>query len=157
MDFASGYFSKAFSRMVFHGLINSVDDAAREIHRVLKPGGKFILSEGIPPDRSAEEWYTEMFRLKEERLTFFPETLEKILSRAGFSDMRIDIHVSRQVSIRNWLEYSGLPDSRQQEIMQTHLAMPQDIRRAYRATFSQDQDVLLDMKFAIVVGTKPGR
>ena len=34
MRFNPGYFSKAFSRMVFHGLINSVEDAAREIHRV---------------------------------------------------------------------------------------------------------------------------
>lgn len=156
LDFKTGHFSKAFSRMVFHGLITSVDAAAREIHRVLKPGGRFILSEGIPPDRCAEEWYTEMFRLKEERLTFFPETLEDILSRAGFSGLRTHIHVSPQVSIRNWLEHSGLPDSRQQEIMQTHLAMPQHIKKVYRATFSEDQDVLLDMKFAIVVGSKTG-
>jgi len=157
LGFASGYFTKAFSRMVFHGLIDSVDDAAREIYRVLAPGGKFILSEGIPPDRIAEGWYTEMFRLKEERLTFFPEVLEDILVRAGFSDLQTEIHVSRQVSIRNWLENSGLLVARQKEIMQVHLDMPQDIRNVYHATFSKHQDVLLDMKFAIVIGSKMGR
>ena len=140
--------------MVFHGLINSAHDAAREIHRVLTPGGKFVVSEGTPPNRSAESWYTDMFRLKEERLTIFPETLEEILSRAAFTNIKTETHISPQVSIRNWLEHSGLPELRQQQIMQVHLDMPSPIREAYNATFTLDGDVLLDMKFAIVIGSK---
>jgi len=50
LRFPSGYFSKVFARMVFHSLVKSVDKAAQECYRVLKPGGKFVLSEGIPPD-----------------------------------------------------------------------------------------------------------
>jgi hypothetical protein len=34
------------------------------------------------------------------------------------------------------------------------LDMPSVVREAYRATFTDDGDVLVDMKFAIVVGTK---
>ncbi len=154
LKFLSGYFSKVFARMVFHELIDGTDRAARECHRVLKPGGKFVLSEGIPPAKSAGDWYIEMFRLKEERLTFFPDTLEDLLSRAGFSDVWTKIHVSPQVSIRNWLENSGVTPSQQGKIMQMHLGMPPVVREAYRATFSDDGDVLLDMKFAIVVGIK---
>ena len=154
MKFPADYFSKVFARMVFHELIDGIDKAARECHRVVKPGGKFVLSEGVPPSKATGDWYTEMFRLKEERLTFFPETLEDLLSRAGFLDIRTRIHISPQVSIRNWLENSGLPPSRQQEIMQMHLDMPPKVGEAYRATFTEDGDVLVDMKFAIVVGTK---
>ena len=156
LRFPTGYFSKVFARMVFHSLINSTDQAARECYRILRPGGKFVLSEGIPPAKSAEPWYTEMFHLKEERLTFFPEILEGLLSRAGFSETSTEIHVSPQVSIANWLENSGLSPSRQRKIMQMHLEMPPEIRDAYRATFNGAGDVLLDMKFAIVVGTKAG-
>ena len=154
MSFPSGYFSRVFARMVFHELIDGLDKAARECYRVLKLGGKFVLSEGIPPAKAAGDWYTEMFRLKEERLTFFPETLEDLLSRAGFSDVWTKIHISPQVSIRNWLENSGVPPSRQRQIMQIHLDMPPIVREAYRVTFSDEGDVLLDMKFAIVVGIK---
>jgi len=154
LQFSSASFSKVFSRMVFNSLIESTDEAARECYRVLKPGGKFVLSEGIPPARAAEEWYTEMFRLKEERLTFFPETLENLLSRAGFSEIRTDIHVSPQVSIANWLENSGLPAFQQEKIMKMHLEMPRGIKDFYHATFKEDGDVLLDMKFAIVSGKK---
>ncbi len=154
MKFPANYFSKVFARMVFHELIDGVDKAARECHRVVKAGGKFILSEGVPPSRATGDWYTEMFRLKEERLTFFPESLEDLLSRAGFMDIQTRIHISPQVSIRNWLQNSGLGSSRQQKIMQMHLDMPPTIGEAYRATFTDDGDVLVDMKFAIVVGTK---
>jgi hypothetical protein len=59
------------------------------------------------------------------------------------------------VSIRNWLENSGLPPARPAKIMQMHREMPPAIRKAYRATFTKEGDVRLDMKFAIVVGTKP--
>ena len=155
LDFSSGGFSKVFARMVFHSLMDETGHAARECHRVLQAGGRFILSEGIPPVKLAGEWYTRMFRLKEQRLTFFPDTLEALLTRVGFVNVGATIHVSPQVSIRNWLENSGLPLARQAEIMQVHRAMPPAIRKAYRATFTNEGDVRLDMKFAIVVGTKP--
>jgi DNA gyrase subunit B len=141
--------------MVFHGLINRTAAAARETYRILKPGGQFVLSEGVPPAKLAGKWYTEMFKLKEERLTFFPEDLENILKTAGFGQIETAIYVSPQASIRNWLENSGLPEARQSLIMQLHLDMPGPIREVYNATF-EDGDVRLDMKFAVVRGTKPG-
>lgn len=156
LHFPSGCFSKVFARMVLHGLVNSAEEALRECYRVVAPGGKFVLSEGIPPAKAAGDWYTAMFRLKEERLTFFADTLERLVSRAGFSLARTEVHVSPQISVRNWLENSGLPECRKARIMQMHLEMPDMIQEAYGATFTDKGDVLLDMKFAIVVGTKDG-
>ena len=155
LKFPTGHFSRAFARMVFHGLIDSGDIAAKECCRVLRPGGKFILSEGIPPAPVAEPWYTEMFRVKEERLTFSQEILEDLLRRAGFVDVQTHIHWSPQVSIANWLENGDLSSDQRQELMRIHLEMPSEVRQAYSATFDSGNDVLLDMKFAIVVGTKP--
>lgn len=154
LRFPTGHFSRAFARMVFHGLIESGDAAAKECCRVLRPGGKFILSEGIPPSPAAEPWYTEMFRLKEERLTFSPEILQGLLSRAGLTEVQTLIHISPQVSIANWLENGSLSSDQRRELMQVHLDMPAEVRKAYNATFTES-DVFLDMKFAIVVGTKP--
>jgi len=155
LQFQQGYFSKVFSRMVFHGLMDGVDQAAHECFRVLQSGGEFILSEGIPPAREADDWYTDMFRHKENRLTLFPDTLEDLLHRSGFSNINTEIHISEKVSIKNWLENSGLPGASQETIMGIHLSMPDQIRKVYNAVFPENGDVLIDMQFAIVVGTKP--
>lgn len=154
LRFSDSYFDKVFARMVFHGLLHSVPEAALEIYRVIKPKGQFILSEGIPPDRIAEDWYTDMFKLKETRLTLFPDTLESILDTAGFKHIRTSIHISHRVSIRNWLENSGLPESQQAKIMNVHHNMPEEICQVYNAVFTEDGDVLLDMQFAITTGVK---
>jgi SAM-dependent methyltransferase len=155
LRFPTGHFSKVYSRMMFHSLIDGGDIAASECHRVLKEGGKFILSEGIPPSSTAEPWYTEMFRLKEERLTFSQEILEDLLLRNGFVDIHTQIHISPQVSIANWLENGDLSSEQCEQIMQVHLEMPDEVKKAYHATFDSSGDVLSDMKFVIVVGTKP--
>lgn len=154
LRFPDSYFDKVFARMVFHGLLHSVHEAAQEIYRVIKPNGQFVLSEGIPPDRIAEDWYTDMFKLKETRLTLFPDTLESILDASGFKHIKTSIHISHQVSVRNWLENSGLPESQQVKIMNVHYNMPDEIGQVYNAVFTDDGDVLLDMQFAITTGLK---
>lgn len=156
IPFPKGYFSKVFARMVFHGLTDPDDlaKAARECYRVLCPEGRFVLSEGVPPRRETEPWYTEMFKLKEERITFSAAIMCDMMWAAGFREYYTFMHVSPQVSIRNWLENSGLSEYKQGMIMDMHWKMPEDVKWAYNATFIED-DVLVDMVFAIVTGTKP--
>jgi choline kinase/ubiquinone/menaquinone biosynthesis C-methylase UbiE len=147
-------FDRITARMVFHHLMEDTAVAARECLRVLKPGGLIILSEGVPPHRSLEEWYTRMFALKEERLTFFEDDLACLLEQAGFEDIATYIHVSPQVSIRNWLENSGLPTTTQDEIYEMHLDLDEEQRRHYDMHVLPD-DILVDLKFAILTGRKP--
>ena len=155
IPFPQGFFSKVFSRMVFHSLTGHVDihKAAGECYRVLQEGGTFILSEGVPPEPSTYTWYKEMFKLKEDRLTLSQEIMEELLRGAGFKEVESIIHVTPQCSIQNWLNNSGLPKSIQNKIYQMHRNMDENIRRAYNATFTND-DVLCDFKFVIVKGVK---
>jgi ubiquinone/menaquinone biosynthesis C-methylase UbiE len=105
LDFSSGCFSKVFARMVFHSLMDETGHAARECHRVLQAGGRFILSEGIPPAKRAGEWYTQMFRLKEQRLTFFPDTLEAAVAKLLTAESAITI-TNTAMQIHGALGYS---------------------------------------------------
>ena len=112
-----------------------------------------VLSEGVPPDRSLGDWYTRMFVLKEERLTFFEEDLVALMSSGGFDIEQVLTHISPQVSIGNWLRSSGLPQERQDRIMQMHLDLDETGKQYYNMTLTGG-DVLCDFEFVILVGRK---
>lgn len=117
------------------------------------PGGRMIFSEGVPPHESVRNWYEAMFALKEERLTFMPEDLVALMHTAGFENVASHTHISCQVSIKNWLANSGLRKQRRDTIMQMHLDLDGDGSRFYNMTL-RDDDVLLDLKYVILVGLK---
>ncbi len=72
-------------------------DSFKEVHRVLKPGGKFLIVN--------EMYLSEAFREKNEehmateKMTIYsPEQLELLLKKTGFTDVSIDL-----VEAENWL------------------------------------------------------
>ena len=153
LKFADETFDKVSARMVLHHLMDHVQEGVNECHRVLKAKGELIISEGVPPCEEIAEWYTEMFKHKEERITFSQKILEDLLRNAGFKNVHTDSYVIKQTSIKNWLTSSGIPQKDQDIIMKMHREMPDVGRTAYNATITHD-DVLIDMIFLIIVGTK---
>jgi choline kinase/ubiquinone/menaquinone biosynthesis C-methylase UbiE len=153
LRFADNWFDKVIARMVLHHLIEGGDKTMRECYRVLKPGGALVLSEGVPPDPSLGNWYTSMFALKEERLTFFEQDLVSLVKKGGFDVEQVLTHVSPQVSIGNWLRNSGLPQERQDRIRQMHLELDEEGKKHYNMTLTGD-DVLCDFKYVTIVGRK---
>jgi ubiquinone/menaquinone biosynthesis C-methylase UbiE len=78
--FTNNIFDKIVARMSFHHMVDNLDIAIMRCYDLLKKGGKIIVAEGVPPTDEIYviEWYTNMFALKEERLTF---TCEELLDR----------------------------------------------------------------------------
>lgn len=148
-------FDKVIARMVFHHIIQGAEEAAIQCYNVLKPGGLFVLSEGIPPRSSLADWYTQMFRIKEERLTFLPVDLVGLLKIAGFIKIETHYHILPQVSIRNWIENSEMSDDRKALMWEAQMKMPEEGWAAYKATVTPDGDILKDFHFCMVVGEKP--
>jgi choline kinase/protein-L-isoaspartate O-methyltransferase len=73
------------ARMVIHHA-NNLKNAMSEFHRVLKKGGRFVVCEGNPPDLSSLSFYREMFRFKEDRLSFVLDDLVNLLLTYGFRE-----------------------------------------------------------------------
>jgi ubiquinone/menaquinone biosynthesis C-methylase UbiE len=154
LDFADNTFTKLTARMMFHHIIEGTDAAMRECLRVLTPGGTLVLSEGVPPSEGVKEFYTEMFKLKEERITFMEDDLRRLVDDAGFEQVRTGIFWLRGASIRNWLENSGLPQDVQDRIFQMHLDLHEQGKRDYNMVIT-DTDCLIDMKFVVLTAQKP--
>jgi ubiquinone/menaquinone biosynthesis C-methylase UbiE len=153
--FADGVFDRVFARMVFHHILDNLDRAVLRCFDVLKPGGRIVVAEGVPPSDSPEvvEWYTEMFKHKEIRRTFTPGQLSGCLARNGFCKVKCHTHLMPHFSIRNWLENSGLELAKQRIIMRMHEEAHPTIKRLYNMRF-QGGDCIVRTKSVVVVGEK---
>ena len=151
--FKENVFDKVTTRQVFHHILEGTQEAADECYRVLKKGGKMVFSEGVPPSEAVKEDYMAIFKLKEERLTFMDEDLITIMEGAGFRDIQMSVLWLRQMSIKNWLINSGLPQSTQDEIFELHVNSGDYFKKAYNLV-ETGGDCLIDMKMAILVGEK---
>lgn len=153
LQFKDESFSKVTARMVFHHILEETQEAMKECYRVLKKGGQMILSEGVPPSEHVKQFYTEMFRLKEERLTFMDSDLLALMHRSGFINIKEKIYWMQQSSIKNWLDNSGLDTETQSKIMQMHRDLDKRGKEDYNMNETED-DCLIDMKFIILIGEK---
>ena len=151
--FHESVFDRVVARMAFHHIIEDTQNAVDECYRILKPGGKFILSEGIPPNKQVKKDYIEIFKLKEERITFMLEDLVEMMNKAGFKNIRTSTYVMPKMSINNWLEKSGLPPQNQDKIFEMHICAPDYFKKAYNMKIIRG-DCLIDIKYVIIVGEK---
>ena len=124
-------FDKFTTRMVFHHIVERSDEAMAECYRVLKRGGRIILSEGVPPCKEVKEDYARIFRLKEDRVTFLEEDLQALLERAGFVNVEVQTIRLKHMSVRNWLSNSGLPEETQEKIFRMHADARPYFKKAY--------------------------
>lgn len=147
----ANHFDKIVARHVLHHILPDPLVALKECYRILRPGGLIIVSEGVPPSEKARPEYEKIFELKEERITFSEAQLASLM--AGFKGVSLGVHWLKQMSVRNWLQNSGLPQDTQNEIYALHTGCSHHFREAYRMTELED-DCLIDMKMLILTGRK---
>jgi len=153
LPFPDSAFSKVTARMVFHHIIENTQKAMDECFRVLKNGGRMVFSEGVPPSEHVKKFYVDMFKYKEDRLTFMEKDLEQLMQNSGFKITKNIIHWNKKSSIKNWLENSGLPKETQDKILRMHIDLDNKGKIDYNMLI-QDNDCYIDMKFVILAGEK---
>ena len=146
-------FDKVTARMVFHHIVDDASIAMDECFRVLKKGGKIILSEGIPPVPAVKDDYINIFKLKEERLTFLEEDLIRMMEKSRFKNIKVLTHIMKNFSVKNWLENGGLPQERQDKIFEMHVTGSDIFKKAYNMRIING-DCLIDVKNIILIGEK---
>lgn len=148
-----GYFDLITARMVFHHIRHPLK-AARAAVRALVPGGHFLICEGVPPTHRAVDWYTEMFRYKEDRNTITEGDLAHILTSAGLDDVQTHSIVMRRASLNNWLDNAGLPAENLRILKDMHFNAPAFIKDDYEMEF-RDGDCFMTWRFAVTFGRLP--
>jgi ubiquinone/menaquinone biosynthesis C-methylase UbiE len=151
--FIDDTFDKVTARQVFHHILRGTQKAMNECYRLLKKGGLIVFSEGVPPTSDVKQDYIEIFKLKEKRLTFMEEDLVGLLDKAGFENIQTETVWLRQMSVKNWLTNSGLPQDVQDRIFDLHANAGDYFKNAYNMEEIED-DCLIDMKMVILTGEK---
>ena len=144
-------FDKIVARQTFHHILTDTQKAVDNCYRMLKINGRMIIAEGVPPTLEIKPHYERVFALKEERLVFMEQDLVNLLTNSGFKNTLVINIWQKQMSIRNWLTNSGLPQKTQDSIFQLFPANRSICVKAYKMT-EQDGDCFIDMKQAIVTG-----
>ncbi len=79
-----------------------------------------VVGEGTPPlaedgmyrlQKEITAWYAEVFAIKEDRLTLYEYDIVGLMAAAGFREIRIDLYYIERLSVKNWLENSGLEEA----------------------------------------------
>ena len=151
--FKDAVFDKIIARMVFHHINKKIQQAVNECHRILKKGGMFAIAEGVPPTKRCKNLYVEIFKHKEDRLTFFESDLARLMQKADFGKINIYSYVQKGMSIKNWLAKSGLPKAKQKIIYDLHINAPDYFKKDYDMKI-ENNDCFVNFKNVIVVGIK---
>jgi ubiquinone/menaquinone biosynthesis C-methylase UbiE len=149
-EIPESYFDFITARMVFHH-INDSNLAMSNICRSLKNEGVLLVCEGVPPTLRTVNWYTEMFRYKEDRKTLTEVDLINMLIRSGFDEIVTRTIVLRNCSLNNWLDNSGIPQENIDIIKRMHFEAPPFVQQDYDMVYTND-DCLMTWKFAITYG-----
>ena len=146
-------FDKVVARYVFHHIIEGTQKAMDECYRVLKPGGLMVFAEGVPPSKRTKRDFVNIFRFKEDRLTFMPRDMENLMITSGLKPLTTTLLKLKRMSIKNWLDSSDLDTGSQARIYAMHVNAPQYFKDDYDMVITDD-DSLISMTVAIVVGVK---
>ncbi len=152
LPFRNDSFDMITARMVLHH-VSDLGEAMKECYRVLKPEGRMIICEAVPPDYAVRGTYEKIFSLKEKRHTFYESDLINLLHYSGFEKIRLRPYYMKQVSLKNWLENSGLEKETCEKIIELHRDSDLHFKKVYNMTL-REEDILIDWKFALVKGIK---
>ncbi|MEX2538211.1 MAG: class I SAM-dependent methyltransferase [Actinomycetota bacterium] len=131
LPFRDGSLDAVFAHRAPHQFADA-DAWAREVRRVLKPGGVFALADQSPPD-GFEEWHNELERWRDpthERARS-PREWRAVAEGAGFTVRASDV-VFQTHEVEDWMDRVDCPPDRRERVLQMLTDIPSQIRSTYK-------------------------
>lgn len=149
--FEDGKFDRVVLRNVLHHCVGYIDEAINECHRVLKPGGKIIISEGVAFNNNCYSDFARIVTLHENRLIFTEEDMARWIHR--FFDVKGRSIILRKQSIDNWINNSFDDFQLRKRIKEAHRNTSSAFK-GFVDFHEEGEDIFINMKVFIISGTK---
>lgn len=153
LPFADATFDLAVMRQAYF-LLDDGPAALREVKRVLRPGGRFILSHLVPFSELDAPYLRQVHEVKQAQMRQFHtiETLEKALRDAGFEVGRRATSVVRE-SVTLWMDQAPeLSPATRAKVCAMVAEAPEPYRRLHRVEVRGDE-ITEDWNFVLIPAT----
>lgn len=153
MPFADATFDIAVIRQALH-FVDSPLGVAREMFRVLRPGGQAIIGHRVPHGPLDAAWWAQVNRAKQPLIKnlLVAEDLTDIMTQAGFVDLEMS-EVRVWESIRLWMD-SPEACAASEEVFALYRSAPPEVARLRGITIT-DQEIRDCWRWVLVSGRKP--
>lgn len=126
----------------------------RKAMRALRRGGRIVLVEGVPPDSRVRPFYTELFRLFDNRHILTEGDLLALLRMNGFGNVVLQPYFMENVNLGDWLTKVSPNEEVRRKALAMHLAGDEHFRRVYEFR-ENDGQYVMTWRFMIASGVKP--
>lgn len=155
LPFADASFDAAVARHTLHHHADVVATLA-ETHRVLVPGGRFVLVDETPATEGAAAWFDRIERRRDPshvRARMLSEW-HALLDRAGFTWIAGDDRTRYDLDVASWLDRMEAGPEVRREVQDMFRAAPSEIRAAFDVAFAGDDPVRFAMPMNVVLALK---
>lgn len=152
LPFLDEIFDIVVCRQAFHFL--DTKQVIKEMLRVLKRGGKIIISQIVPFGRQDTDWLRRIHRKKQPLLKNFlvKQDLKNLLKVAGCSEIVLREHIVEE-PIADWLKDTYFSKSKIDEIKEMFLNAPKKYKELHRVRVV-GKNIFDTMKWVVVRGRK---
>ncbi len=127
-------YENEFDCVVIRNTLHHLEDPAAGIDRAMKalrPGGRLVVCEGVPPDSRVKQFYTDLFKLFDSRHILTEADIVALLRLSGFTDIRMEPFFMERVDLLDWLRKVSGDEETFNAALAMHREGDSHLRRVY--------------------------
>ncbi len=158
LEFRDESFDLVTCRVAPHHFLN-VPQFVREVKRVLKPGGKFLLADTTVPDGEGEigHWQNRVEALRDPShiRNYSPLEWRALVEAAGMTvEVCGEVEETTPLELEPWLQNAGCEGEAADEVRGLFRSSPQEIRAAFEIEEDPDGEISFSWKRVVLKAVK---
>lgn len=149
-------YSDEFDTVVLRNTLHHVESpeyAVKVAHRALRPGGKLVVCEGVPPSSRVQGFYENLFRFFDDRHILTEGDLIAMFRLAGFKGVNLMPYFMENVDLNDWLYKVSSSEYIAQRALEMHRKGDDHFNNVYEVNDTNGK-YSMTWRFAILTGYK---